>query len=148
MAELDASAFDFWLGEWDCDFEGGHAVNTVTREYDGNVVMERFRADSPRRWAGMSVSVRGAHDGVWRQTWVDDAGGYLDFTGGFDGDRMILSREAEINGTVTQQRMVFRNIEANSLDWDWEVSTDGGETWQMRWQIRYARKGSSSSSTK
>jgi hypothetical protein len=31
MEKLDATSFDFWLGTWDCEFEGGHAVNTITR---------------------------------------------------------------------------------------------------------------------
>lgn len=41
MEPLDQSAFDFWLGNWDCPFEGGHVTNTVTREFGGHVIVER-----------------------------------------------------------------------------------------------------------
>jgi hypothetical protein len=39
-----------------------------------------------------------------------------------------------------QQRMVFKNITANELDWSWERSLDGGKTWQVMWPIHYKRK--------
>lgn len=87
MSDPDASTFDFWLGEWDCTFDGGHAVNVVTREHRDNVIVERFAADVPRAFRGTSVSVFTDHDGSWRQTWVDDAGCYWAFEGGLvDGN--------------------------------------------------------------
>jgi hypothetical protein len=139
MVELDATAFDFWLGEWDCEFEGGHAVNTVTREYDGNVIMERFRADSPRAWAGMSVSVRGSHDGVWRQTWVDEGGSYWQFVGTLvDGDKSFATTEP-VDADQTYKRMVFSDISRDRFHWRWESSPDG-EDWTVNWEIDYHRR--------
>ena len=31
---MDAMALDFWLGEWNCAWDGGHGTNSVTRELD------------------------------------------------------------------------------------------------------------------
>ena len=46
---------------------------------------------------------------------------------------MILRREAtRTDGTKFMQRMVWKNIAANELDWSWEASRDGGKTWQVQ----------------
>ena len=52
---MDAMALDFWLGEWDCAWDGGHGTNSVTRELDDAVVLERFDARAPEAFRGMSV---------------------------------------------------------------------------------------------
>ena len=49
---------------------------------EGNVIVERFRVDTPRIFHGTSVSVFAEHDRSWRQTWVDDGGSYWAFVGG------------------------------------------------------------------
>jgi len=135
-----ADQFDFWLGDWDLswgDGETGH--NSIRRILGGCVIQERFEGSAQQPFHGTSVSVYDPQADLWRQTWVDDQGGYLDFTGGMQDGRMVLSRAATIKGKAVRQRMVFYNIAADSLDWDWEVSRDGGETWDLRWRIHYRR---------
>ena len=139
MGDLDASSFDFWLGEWDCEFEGGHAVNSVTREHGGKVIVERFRLDTPRRFAGTSMSVFAEHDGSWRQTWVDDEGSYWAFVGGFVDDHPSFGTPVRVDADQLFKRMVFTDIGADSLQWRWESSPDG-ETWTVNWEIDYRRR--------
>jgi hypothetical protein len=139
----EASQFDFWVGEWDLTWgEKGRGSNTVTRILDGCVIQESFHGDMENGtvFDGLSVSTYNLERGIWQQTWVDSQGSYLDFEGGMDGDRMTLSREAERNGQKFLTRMVFKNIAEDSLDWDWERSTDGGETWELVWGIHYERR--------
>jgi hypothetical protein len=91
--------------------------------------------------SGHSVSVYNVRKGRWQQTWVDDQGSYLLFSGEFKAGQMILKTEPFRQGEKTLvNRMVFRNITANSLDWDWQTSADGGKTWKDLWNIHYARK--------
>jgi hypothetical protein len=71
---------------------------------------------------------------------VDNEGGYLDFIGDFKGDQMILQRETIRDGAKIPQRMVWKNISSNEMDWSWEASRDGGKTWQVNWPIHYTRK--------
>ena len=78
--------------------------------------------------------------GEWNLTWADNQGGYLDFVGGMEGDRMILSRTAENEGQKIHQRMVWYDIHHDQFDWSWERSTDGGKEWQVLWKIHYFRK--------
>ena len=90
---------------------------------------------------GRSVSVLVPRENLWKQTWVDNQGGYLDFTGGLVEERMILSRAAvNPEGQPIIQRMVWYNITSDSLDWNWERSNDSGKSWEILWQIHYKRK--------
>ena len=138
--------FDFWIGEWDLTWPGkkagrvGHGTNSIKRILDGCVVQERFSAQQDHL-RGTSVSTYDSRAGKWKQTWVDNEGGYLDFVGELKEGQLILQRQAiGKDGTKTLQRMVWKNISANELDWSWEGSRDGGKTWQVQWPIHYKRK--------
>lgn len=139
--------FDFWVGEWDLTWPGqnaaetGHGTNSVKRILDGCVVQENFSGADAMHLRGTSVSAFDTKAGKWKQTWVDNEGGYLDFVGEFKDSQMILQREgARPDGTKILQRMVWKNITGNGFDWSWEASRDGGKTWQINWPIHYKRK--------
>jgi hypothetical protein len=137
---------DFWVGEWDLTWPGqtasetGHGTNSVKRILDGCIVQENFSGLDSMPLRGTSVSVFDARANRWKQTWVDNEGGYLDFTGDFKDGQMILQREAIGPGGKTfLQRMVWKNIAPKEFDWSWESSRDGGTTWQVQWPIHYKR---------
>ena len=133
--------FDFWLGEWDLTWgEDGRGTNVITAVLDKRVIQEQFDGTPATPLQGLSVSTYNTQLGKWQQTWVDNQGSYLDFVGEFAAGKMILSREATLAGQPILQRMVWYNIAEQSLDWNWERSTDGGETWQIMWHIHYQRK--------
>ncbi len=134
------SQFDFWVGEWDLSWKGGTGSNVITRELGECVIRENFSSKGLR---GISVSTYVPELGQWRQTWVDSNGSYLEFVGGMDGDRLILTRECPENDSFTHQRMIFLDIQENSITWDWEGSPDDGETWKVLWQISYERRATS-----
>lgn len=142
MSELGPDSFDFWLGQWDCDFEGGHAVNTVTREFEGNVVQEDFVVDTPRAWHGRSFSVYNENDG-WRQTWIDESGNYWAFVGRLVDGHPSFATPAPIDGTAEvaalYKRMVFTDITSDAFHWRWESSSDGNK-WTVNWEINYSRR--------
>ena len=52
---------------------------------------------------------------------------------------MELRRNGEVDGTPAIFRMRWENIEANSFDWRWQRSVDGGETWTSLWELEYRR---------
>ena len=104
MSELGSDAFDFWVGEWDCGFEGGHAINTVTRQLADKVIQENFVVDKPRRWHGMSFSVYSEHDG-WRQTWIDESGNYWAFVGTVVDGAPSFATPVPIDGTDDVQAL-------------------------------------------
>jgi hypothetical protein len=137
----EAHQFDFWVGEWALTWgEDANGTNTVSKVLDGCVILEKFDGAPSMQFQGWSVSTFDTTSARWKQTWVDNQGSYLDFVGGFEDGKMTLSRETTIDGKPALQRMVFHNITDDELDWNWERSFDGGETWEPRWQIHYRRK--------
>lgn len=139
--------FDFWLGTWDLTWEDAdgsiaYGTNHIERILDGNVIMENFEALSGayEGFKGKSYSVYNSDLNKWHQTWVDNDGAYLDFSGDFKEDKRIFKREG-INpyGDKILQRMIFYNITDSTFTWDWEVSGDNGISWDLRWRIFYRR---------
>jgi len=136
----EARQFDFWIGEWDAAWgDDGKGSNIITAALDSCVILENFDGTPSTELRGMSVSTFDARAGKWKQTWVDNQGGYLDFVGEFKDGKMILQRQAIIEGKDVQQRMVWHNIAGKEFDWNWERSDDG-EAWKVLWQIHYTRK--------
>ena len=129
--------FDVWVGEWDvtgtagAELEGHNSVHWVL---DGAVLQEDFSGgDDP--FAGRSLSVPVTGRG-WVQTWVDNTGAYLDFEGGWLGDRMVLERAV---GGGARQRMTWHSITADRIVWDWERRSVDEQPWVLNWRLAYSR---------
>ncbi len=145
VADPELSQFEFWLGRWVVLHrdESGHewpGSNVVSLVEGGRAVEERFSLVQPDGglMTGRSYSVPVPGRG-WCQTWVDNAGSYLDFVGGWDGREMRLLREGERAGAKVRQRMIWYDITPAAFSWDWQSSADGGSTWQLDWQLSYVR---------
>jgi hypothetical protein len=122
--EAEQKQLDFWVGEWELTWPGqnggaeGRGSNSIKRILDGCVVEETFSGGSSMHLRGHSVSIFDAPGGQWKQTWVDNEGGYLDFVGGMQDGHMSFWREAKrAGGLPVTMRMVWRNVKADSLDW-------------------------------
>ncbi|MBC7864230.1 MAG: hypothetical protein IAF38_14730 [Bacteroidia bacterium] len=135
------NSMDFWVGTWDAYWSDSlKGTNTITKILKSNVVEENF-VFNDKSFIGRSWSVYDSSSKTWNQTWVDDAGAYLLFAGGAEGDKVILNQTNEkINrGKATSMRMVFYNIAKDSFDWDWQSSKDE-INWKSEWLIHYKRK--------
>lgn len=139
----EGQQFDFWVGKWACSWttatgETQKGSNHVRKVLDDCIVEENFEGGPLK---GRSYSVYDPKNKVWRQTWVDNQGSYLVFTGSFENGEMALVGEPGKNneGKEVVQRMVFKNIEQDSLVWHWQSSSDQGTTWQDLWVIQYKR---------
>jgi hypothetical protein len=140
--------FDFWVGEWTVqwttpDGRAAQGTNRIRRTLDGCAIVEEFDGQPGSPLKGISVSVYDPRRKLWKQTWVDNHASYLDFEGGPVSEgpaRLVLSRSTVIDGKPLRQRMVFRDVTANGLVWDWQRSRDDGATWETSWQLRYVRR--------
>ena len=94
------------------------------------MIVEQFRGAPGTKLDGTSVSTFDRAAKRWKQTWVDNTGGYLDFVGGEDAGDATFEREFEKDGKKVRQRMVFRDVKADSLKWLWQRSDDGGKSWK------------------
>jgi hypothetical protein len=134
---------DFWLGDWDAKWDPspgdtGIGSNHIARSYEGCVIEEHFDGHPGQHLMGHSVSAYFAPTRDWRQTWVDNEGGYIDLTGGPqpNGD-FVLTTLPKPSGKAN--RMVFTDIAPDSFTWRWQANTDG-KTWTDSWVIHYTRK--------
>ena len=137
-----AKGFDFWVGDWELSWDGGRGTNRVEKILGGCVIHEQFDGSGPRGngLVGRSYSTWSPALKRWRQTWVDNQGGYLDFDGAMEGERMVLSRTAQGDGETFLQRMVWYEIGADAFEWNWERSDDDGTTWKPVWKVHYTRR--------
>lgn len=135
---MGPDALDFWLGTWTATWESGGGTNTITRELNDAVVVERFEAGAPEPWSGMSVSVHDPRTGSWRQTWVDSNGSYWHFVGSRTEEGTIFATPGPVDEDETYKRMVFSDVEREAFHWRWESSADG-RAWVQRWAIDYRR---------
>lgn len=140
----EAEQFDFWLGSWkaewkDSEGKSQYGRNLITKGFGNCVIEENFATDDGT-FTGRSLSVYNARKKMWQQTWVDNTGAYMEFTGGKDGDNMYLQRKVtNKEGKEILQKMTFTDIQKNSFTWNWESSSDNGGTWTLNWQILYSR---------
>lgn len=140
-SQPEFSQFDFWVGDWDATWSDTlHGSNHISKDYNGCVIIEKFDSSPASSFKGMSVSTYNVKTQKWQQTWVDNNGAYLDFTGGWEKDKMVLSRSFVRNDSTIFQRMVWHDISEKAFLWNWESSLDGGQNWQVLWQINYQRQ--------
>lgn len=127
---------DFWLGTWDCSWDGGRGRNVVDRICEGRVVRERFDA-AAHGLVGTSISVYDTSARRWVQTWMDSDGSWFHLTGGMrDGAMELLTAAPDAGGH--RKRMCFSDITADSFRWTWARSRDGRD-WETLWAIAYER---------
>lgn len=135
---------DFWVGEWDLSWDNpdgsvGQGHNSITRsEFGDCVIFEHF--DGPGL-VGISVSTYFAPMQVWRQTWVDDQGGYYALVGGpVEGEEYsFLFENSRLVETAPYARMIWQDVSADALVWRWQQKREAGDEWSDAWVIRYAR---------
>ena len=145
-SEPQASQFDFWVGEWKAEWkdpEGNIKTgsNRIYKILNGCVIEENFSGHPAMEFEGKSYSVYNPEKKMWQQTWVDNSGNYMLFTGGMQDDKMILKRKTQNeDGDTINFRMVFYDIKSDSFNWDWQRSTDNGEKWDLIWSIKYNRE--------
>lgn len=138
---------DFWVGVWDVRWDGsasqpaGDGINTITHQLGKCVIQEHFEGGpSTNNLIGHSVSTYHASPRLWRQTWVDNQGGYFALTGGPTNDGKFVLENTRLREEAPYLRMVFENITSNSLTWRWQRSGDKGANWTDSWVIYYTRR--------
>ena len=145
-SEDEYRQLDFWLGEWDLSWDNGDGsigtgTNSITQQPYGNcVIMENFDGAPSIPLKGMSVSTYHKPVGQWRQTWVDNTGGFFALHGGPTDDGNFSLELQRLSNNGPYRRMIWKNIKANSMDWHWQGRSNSDEGWSDLWVIKYSRK--------
>ena len=133
----EVTQFDFWVGEWYV-FSNDKLVgrNEIKRILGGCTLIEKYTA-AGGKFAGRSFSYFEPEDGRWHQVWVDDSGTRMHLTGGYADGRMVMSGDRLKNGETVTDRISWTDNSDGTVRQLWELSEDGGKSWQALFDGQY-----------
>jgi len=144
--EAEYRQLDFWVGTWDLtwanpDGSEGQGVNVISRSpFGACVITEQFDGNPGLKFKGMSVSTYSKPHKRWRQTWVDDQGSYISLYGELQDDGTFQLDMERLDDVGPFNRMIFEDIQADSLTWRWQGKAKSDDPWADQWVIQYARR--------
>jgi len=136
--------FDYWLGEWSVTDPAGQVVgsNIITSVSGGCAVLESWT--DARGRTGTSLNWYDPSSERWTQLWVGEGGMILHLEGGIVNGAMEMTADGKAaNGTPVRNRLRWTPLEGGKVRQHWEMSTDGGATWQTSFDGTYTRTSSS-----
>lgn len=137
----DYRRLDFWVGEWEVlgpkgKTAGNSSVQLILNEC---VVFENWTGASG--YTGKSFNIYNAQTRKWKQIWVDDRGGMLEFTGEFkDGAMRYMGQSTAQDGKPVMDRLTFFPLAEERVRQLWEQSPDQGKTWNTVFDGTYIKK--------
>jgi hypothetical protein len=140
--------FDFWIGNWDVTpFRAPPAsnppllgTNRIELLLEQCLLMENWQGGGPAPSAGKSMNFYDTNRRKWRQVWIADGGGSLDYTGEFrDGAMRFDGWTLAPNGQRILQKLTFFPIGKDTVRQLFETSSDSGKTWVPGFDGRYVR---------
>ena len=142
-ADPDFRKFDFWIGEWDVQQTGvprapQGAFSRVERILGGCVLLENWEPGGFGP-SGKSFNIYNKATKQWEQFWSDASGRITHYKGVFRDDG-ALYYEADQFGTNNKVRMTFFNQGPDQVRQLGHLSTDGGKTWSVSFDLTYIRK--------
>jgi hypothetical protein len=132
--------FDFWLGRWRVAPLGRPAggASEITRVAQGCAVREEYH--NARGYTGTSLNQYDPASRSWSQLWVDNAGLILRLAGGLDAEgRMVLLGDRSDHQGPLRDRISWVPRPDGTVHQIWDVSRDGGESWQNLFTGQYVR---------
>jgi hypothetical protein len=144
----EARQFDFWVGDWDVTpFQAPAAsapraigTNRVELHLGDCMLLENWVSAGAAGGAGKSINFYDRNRRQWRQVWVADRGGSLDYAGEFkEGAMRFEGWTLAPNGSRVLQKLTFFHIHRDTVRQLFETSSDSGKSWQPGFDGRYVR---------
>jgi hypothetical protein len=126
------------VGRWTVTDTAGRVVghSEITRVSGGCGILEHWMGRDGV--GGRSLNAYDPTSGRWTQFWVGEGGLVLHLSGGLRGASMVLSgRRTGPRGEVLD-RITWTPLGNGEVRQHWEISRDGGSTWKMAFDGRYA----------
>lgn len=135
--------FDFWVGDWVVSDKDGNlqGYNTIELLLNDCTLQENWRG--AKGSSGKSFNFYDRQTKKWHQTWIDASGGILFLDGNLIDTVMVLEGERlGRDGKPVSHRISYTPLEDGQVKQHWQVSRDGGKTWQDAFLGFYKRKSS------
>jgi hypothetical protein len=145
----EAHQLDFWIGDWDVTpWQAPPAsnpavigTNRIEPILEHCVVMENWVGGGPSPSAGKSMNFWDTNRRKWRQIWMGDGGGSLDYAGEFTNGAMRFEGwTLAPSGSRVLQKLTFFPISKDTVRQLFETSSDSGKSWQPGFDGRYVRR--------
>jgi hypothetical protein len=138
----ESRQLDFWVGHWSVSPKAAPhrkaATSLIEKLYSGCAIRENWMP--LQGGAGGSFSSYLPDRKAWQQLWVDSSGSWVTFTGGWDGNAMVLEGVWPQPGHPQQRtRMSYRLLADGTVDQSGVTSDDEGKTWQPGFDLIYTR---------
>jgi hypothetical protein len=135
--------FDFWIGTWtvkDAKEQQTFGKDSIEKSLYGCAIEEHFRDTADGE--GKSLSFFEPRDGLWHQTYLDNAGAVLQLSGGFKDDQMMLVGTVLFPGSSqsVMVRIVWKKIDGTRVRMYQENSSDAGSTWKLEYDAMYVKQ--------
>ncbi|MEN8376466.1 MAG: hypothetical protein ABFS34_13555 [Gemmatimonadota bacterium] len=124
-------AFDFWLGDWQVTNPAGAVAgtNSITRISNGCAMLEHWIGGGGT--PGQSLNHFDPASNTWHQRWVGGNGLILNLAGELEDGAMVLSGERQGQNGPVIDKVTWTPADDGSVEQKWQVSQDGGETWNQ-----------------
>jgi Tetratricopeptide repeat len=133
--------FDFWAGEWNV-YDGKGTLQGTSRvepSLDGCLLIENWQGALGGSGKSFNTYNPGIHK--WQQFWVSSSGGVTIYDGEFkDGAMRFLGTQNTRGGNPMPARLTFTPLPDGRVRQMGEISTDGGASWAVGYDLYYARK--------
>lgn len=159
-AHATMNRFEWFIGNWDIESRVRKSAESDdwleetlyaehTYELNHHIIFEHFFGPvGEQPYEAWSIRKYNSQADRWQQKWFDTSAPYvLNWSGTFNEagefigyNERYLNAEFEIVGE-TATREIFYNIQADSFDWRYETTADGGKTWIITWTLKYTRRG-------
>lgn len=139
-ASPEARAFDFWIGRWNVTEKGQAAgVNVIESILGGCALLESWTG--AKGGTGRSLNFYDAGDGAWHQTWIDNSGGALYLSGGFEDGAMRMTGERPASGEnpPAKHRITWTPLPDGTVRQLWEAAPAAGGDWKVIFDGLYTR---------
>lgn len=140
--------FDFWIGEWEAfGVKGKKAGDSkISLILDSCIILEEWTSTGIAQgliYKGKSFNTYNAVTHQWQQTWVDNAGGSLEYLEGKAEDDKIIFQTKPFpfsKDTIAIRKLSFFNLGINKVRQLGEISKDNGSSWVVEYDLEYRRK--------
>lgn len=139
-ANPNCRVFDFWIGAWEVKTTDGKIAgqSIIELSLDSCLIIENWLGASG--YSGKSFNFFNSNSGKWNQTWVDNAGGNIEFVDGDFSDGAMRFRSSRPLQDGRVRRLTFFAKGRDEVRQLGEWSADQGKTWQAEYDLRYFRK--------
>ncbi len=136
----DFRNFDFWVGEWDVTAAGQPAgTSSVQRILNNCVILENYSGQSG--YAGKSFNSYDPDKKEWRQYWIDNSAGVVEFHGHYADNQLVYQADSKNpDGTMAHRKMTFVKLPDGRVRQFSVQTMDGGKTWIPEYDLLYTKK--------